>query len=44
MSLQDNFTQSIITGYNSSNAITLGAGILNGSPIKEAQVKIPLKH
>lgn len=43
MSLQDNFTQSIITGYNSNNAITLGVAILNGAPVKEAQVKIPLK-
>lgn len=43
MEKKDNFIQQIIQGYGASNALSLGAAILDGTPIKEAQVKIPLK-
>ena len=43
MEKKDNFIQQIIQGYGASNALSLGAAMLDGTPIKEAQVKIPLK-
>lgn len=44
MSLKDNFIKSITEGYTSKgDSITLGAAMLDGEPIAEAHVKIPLK-
>jgi uncharacterized protein len=44
MTNDEKFIQSINSGYNlQGKGITLGAAMLNGTPIKEAQVKIPLK-
>lgn len=43
MEKKDSFIQQITQGYGSANSITLGAAILDGAPIKEASVKIPLK-
>jgi DNA helicase HerA-like ATPase len=44
MSTKDNFFQSINDGYTAKgDTITLGAAMLNGEPIAEAHVKIPLK-
>jgi DNA helicase HerA-like ATPase len=44
MSTKDNFIQSINDGYTAKgDTITLGAAMLNGEPIAEAHVKIPLK-
>jgi uncharacterized protein len=44
MSPNTNFIEHITAGYTfKSDAITLGAAIVNGNPIAEAHVKIPLK-
>ena len=44
MNKAESFKQQITAGYSSEgNSIVLGAAILDGSPQKEAQVKIPLK-
>jgi DNA helicase HerA-like ATPase len=44
MSTKDSFIQAIADGYaTKGDSIILGAGMLDGEPIAEAQVKIPLK-
>lgn len=44
MSKQDDFTQQINTGYTSKGeSITLGSAILDGHPLPNAHIKIPLK-
>jgi DNA helicase HerA-like ATPase len=44
MSTKDNFIQAVTDGYaTKGDSIILGAAMLDGEPIAEAQVKIPLK-
>ncbi|CAM3349651.1 AAA+ ATPase domain-containing protein [Flavobacterium longum] len=44
MSTKDNFIQTINDGYASKgDSITLGAAMLDGAPIADAHVKVPLK-
>jgi DNA helicase HerA-like ATPase len=44
MSKKEDFIQHITTGYNSKGAsITLGGAILDGEPLADALIKIPLK-
>lgn len=40
----ESFQQQIVSGYNCNGSfLTLGAAILDGVPVKEAQIKLPLK-
>ncbi|MDP5078731.1 MAG: DUF853 domain-containing protein [Nonlabens sp.] len=44
MSNKESFVQSIIDGYSiKGDAITIGAAMLNGETLADAQIKIPLK-
>ncbi len=44
MDRAESFKQQIISGYQSAgNSLVLGAAMLDGTPIKEAQIKLPLK-